>query len=58
MKRLFLLTLLGCTLLFLTSSCKRCKKCHSELMGVKSPAYEMCGDQLEQAEKTPTMVCE
>ena len=40
------------------ASCKNCKKCHTELLGVKSPAQEYCGDDLKKVEQTPGVVCE
>lgn len=41
------------------SSCgPKCKKCHTEVMGISSPAQELCGEQLEQAMKTPGVKCE
>lgn len=58
MKRLFFSLMIAISLVTSVSSCKRCKKCHAEVFGVKSPAQELCGDQLEQAEKTAGMVCE
>jgi hypothetical protein len=41
------------------SSCKpKCKYCHTEINGIKSPPQELCGEQLIQAEQTAGMVCE
>ncbi len=34
-----------------------CKKCYTELMGVKTPEKEYCGEQLKQIEKTQSMIC-
>lgn len=35
----------------------KCKQCHTEVLGMKTPATELCGDQLKQAEKTQGMIC-
>jgi hypothetical protein len=41
------------------TACKpRCKNCHTEINGIKSPPQELCGEQLKQAEQTKGMVCE
>lgn len=58
MKRLFFSLLISISLAASLSSCKRCKKCHAEMFGVKGPQQELCGEQLEQAKKTAGMVCE
>jgi hypothetical protein len=39
-------------------SCNNCEICNTEMMGIKSPEQELCGDELKNAEKTPGMVCE
>lgn len=49
---------LATAFIFFLSSCGAdCKKCHAEVLGVATPAQELCGEQLEQALKTPGMVC-
>ena len=59
MKRVLLLVIAIFSFAFTFSSCgPKCKKCHMDLMGVKTPEQEMCGDQLEQAKKTTGMICE
>lgn len=40
------------------TACKNCAQCHSQIMGVSSPAQEYCGDELEKVKTLPTMVCE
>lgn len=39
-------------------SCKNCKICHAEMLGVKSPPQEYCGDELKKIQQTPGVVCE
>jgi hypothetical protein len=62
MKRKYLLffgILAVVTAVIFTSCGPKCKKCHAEVMeGVATPAQELCGEQLEQALKTPGMKCE
>lgn len=44
---------------FIVASCgPKCKKCAAEVMGVKGPAQELCGEDLKRAEKTPGVTCE
>lgn len=58
MKRLFVLLAVCLALSAGFSSCKNCKQCHAEMLGVKSPPQEYCGEQLEQVRKVTGMVCE
>jgi len=39
------------------SSCSNCKKCHAEMLGVKGPEQEFCGEELKTAQNTAGMVC-
>ncbi len=40
------------------TSCKKCKTCYTEVMGIKSPEQKYCGDELKQIEKVPGITCE
>ncbi len=43
---------------FIVASCgPKCKKCAAEVMGLKGPAQELCGEDLKRAEKTPGVTC-
>ncbi|HTN45328.1 MAG TPA: hypothetical protein VL098_03210 [Flavipsychrobacter sp.] len=58
MKHLIKASLVALLTITAFGSCKNCAKCHADVMGIKGPEQEICGDQLEQAKKTPGMICE
>jgi hypothetical protein len=58
MKQIVLICALLLGALTLNTGCNRCQQCHGEMLGVKGPSQEYCGEQLEQAKTTPGMVCE
>lgn len=56
-KQILVFAIVLTTLAGIASCGAKCKTCQADVMGVKSPEQELCGDQLKQAEKTPGMVC-
>jgi len=59
MKSYLFSALLCASLIVSITSCgPKCKQCHVELMGQKSPEQELCGDELKRVEDTGAMVCE
>jgi len=57
MKKVILFSAFAIVSLVGFSGCNDCKTCHTELMGIKGPEQEVCGDELKTVEKTPGMVC-
>lgn len=58
MKRnILLLAFIICIAAF--SSCgPKCAKCHVDVMGIKSPEKEYCGDSLKRVKELPNVVCD
>jgi len=44
-------------LLSLSQCGPKCKTCHAEVMGVKTPEKELCGEELQKAEETTGIIC-
>ncbi|MFD1258107.1 hypothetical protein ACFQ3S_14965 [Mucilaginibacter terrae] len=58
MKRLMIYGLCAIVSCAAFTGCKECKKCHTEMLGMKSAPQEYCGDDLKKAEQVPGMVCD
>lgn len=59
MKKLTLQAVLCLSLIAAISGCgPKCAKCHAEVLGIKSPDQEYCGDDLKKVKEQPGVVCD
>jgi hypothetical protein len=59
MKRNLLVFISLLLLSSLMSACgPECKKCSAEVLGLKGPERELCGEELKKAEQTPGVTCQ
>ena len=56
-RNIFLITIIIGITAF-TSCGLKCAKCHVDIMGVKTPDKEYCGDSLKRVKELPNVVCD